>query len=395
MRRPTVMLVAAEASGDALGAGLARALRARLPGARFVGVGGAGMAGEGIESPFDIAQLSIVGVFEGVMAYPRVLRLAHETAKLAKRERPDIAVLIDSWGFTLRVAHRLRRALPDMPIVKYVGPQIWATRPGRARTLAKAVDHLLTIHSFDAPLFEAAGLATTFVGNPVLTRDFSGADPAAARDAVGASPDEPLLLVLPGSRPGEIEQIGPAFDQAVDILLAERPDLKVVVAAAETVADLVKARVAGWRRRVPVIVGEPARLSAMKAANVALACSGTVTTELALAGCPMVVAYRLGPMTAIIARMLIRTKWITLFNIAAQEAVAPELIQEACNGPALAREIALRLDDPELRKRQVAAQNAALDKMGRDVGDPSDRAAEAVIAVLRSRSGLLDGLKAP
>jgi lipid-A-disaccharide synthase len=391
MGGPTVMLVAAEASGDALGAGLARALRARLPGVRFVGVGGAGMAGEGIESPFDIAQLSIVGVFEGVLAYPRVLRLADETVKLARRERPDIAVLIDSWGFTLRVAHRLRRALPDMPIVKYVGPQIWATRPGRARTLAKAVDHLLTIHSFDAPMFEAAGLATTFVGNPVLARDFSGADPATLREAIGASPDEPLLLVLPGSRPGEIERIAPAFDEAVDILLTERPDLKVVVPAAETVVDLVKARVAGWRRRVPVVEGEPARLSSMKAATVALACSGTVTTELALAGCPMVIAYRLGPMTAIIARMLIRTKWITLFNIAAQEAVAPELIQDDCNGPALAREIGLRLDDPALRERQIAAQNAALDKMGRDVGDPSDRAAEAVLAVLRARRRLPDG----
>ncbi len=382
MGDPTIMLVAAEASGDALGAALARALRTRLPDVQFVGVGGAGMAGEGIASPFDISQLSILGVFEGVKAYPRVLRLASATADLARRERPNVAVLIDSWGFTLRVAHRLRRACPGMPIVKYVGPQIWATRPGRARTLARAVDHLLTIHSFDAPLFEAAGLPTTFVGNPVLARDFSRADPAALRRTIGATADDPVLLVLPGSRPGEIRQVMPAFEAAVAILKAARPSLHVVVAAAETVAELVKTRVAGWPNRAHVVEGEPARLSAMRAATVALACSGTVTTELALAGCPMVVAYRLGPMTAIIARLLIRTPWITLFNIAAQTAAAPELIQGDCNGPSLAREIGLRLDDLTLRTRQIEAQSAALDRMGRDIADPSACAADAVIAVL-------------
>lgn len=386
MSAPCVLLVAAEASGDALGAGLARALRARLPGVRFVGVGGAGMAAEGVESPFDIAQLSIVGVFEGVMAYPRVLRLADETARLAAREKPDVAVLIDSWGFTLRVATRLRRALPGMPIIKYVGPQIWATRPGRARTLAKVADRLLTIHAFDAPLFEAAGLATTFVGNPVLARDFSSADPAALRRTISAREDDPILLVLPGSRPGEIRRVMPAFEEAVHILKSKRPTLHVVIPAADTVAAMVKAQAAGWPHRVHVVEGEAARLSAMKAATVALACSGSVTTELALAGCPMVVAYRLGPITYLVAKMLIRTEWITLLNIAANRMVVPEMIQGECNGPALAREIALRLDSADLRARQVADQEAALDIMGREAGDPSARAADAVVEVLRARA---------
>jgi lipid A disaccharide synthetase len=148
-----VMLVAAEASGDTLGAGLARVLRARLgEGVRFVGVGGAKMAEQGVVSPFDIAELSILGLFEGVKAYRRVLRRVDETAALAAHEKPDIAVLIDSWGFTLRVAARLRKQTPDMPLIKYVGPQVWASRPGRAKTLAARVDHLLTIHAFDAAL---------------------------------------------------------------------------------------------------------------------------------------------------------------------------------------------------------------------------------------------------
>jgi lipid-A-disaccharide synthase len=383
----TVMLVAAEASGDDRGAGLARALKRRLgDGVRFVGVGGDRMAAEGVESPFDISEISILGLLEGLMAYPRVVRRADETAALALREKPDVAVLIDSWGFTLRVAQRLRRLAPDLPLVKYVGPQVWATRPGRAKTLARTVDHLLSIHAFDAPWFEAEGLPVTFVGNSALTVDFSDADPGRLRRQIGAGADDHILLVLPGSRPGEIERVLPAFEAAVSILKARRPDLQVVVLAAPTVAETVKARVAGWPHRAHVLEGDAAKRDAMKAATVALACSGTVTTELALAGVPMVVGYRLGPVTHAILKRLIRTKYITLFNIAAQDFVAPELVQDDCNGPALARELALRLDQPEVRARQIAAQYAALDRMGRGGPDPSEAAADAVLEIVRSRA---------
>ena len=388
MNRPlTVMLVAAEASGDDRGAGLARALKRRLgEGVRFVGVGGERMAAEGVESPFDIADLSILGLLEGLMAYPRVVRRADETAALAAREQPDVAVLIDSWGFTLRVAQRLRRLDPKLPLVKYVGPQVWATRPGRAKTLAATVDHLLSIHAFDAPYFEAEGLPVTFVGNSALTLDFSKANAKRLRAQIGAAADDPILLVLPGSRPGEIERVLPAFEDAVRRLKAERPDLHVVIPAAPTVAEMVKARVAGWAFRAHVIEGEAGKLDAMKAATVALACSGTVTTELALAGVAMVVGYRLGAVTYAIAQRLIRTRYITLFNIAAQDFVAPELVQDACNGPSLAREVALRLDDAELRSRQVLAQYAALDRMGRDGPDPSEAAADAVLKIVAART---------
>ena len=383
----TVMLVAAEASGDDRGAQLARALKQRLgDGVRFVGVGGARMAAEGVQSPFDISDLSILGLLEGLLAYPRVVRRADETAALAAREKPDVAVLIDSWGFTLRVAQRLRRVDPKLPIVKYVGPQVWATRPGRAKTLAATVDHLLSIHAFDAPYFEAEGLPVTFVGNSALMLDFSKADPKRLRTQIGAGANDPILLVLPGSRPGEIERVLPAFEDAVRRLKADRPDLHIVIPAAPTVADLVKARVAGWAFRAHVIEDEAGKLDAMKAATLALACSGTVTTELALAGVAMVIGYRLGAVTYAIAQRLIRTKYITLFNIAAQSFVAPELVQGECTGENLAREVALRLDDAELRGRQVLAQYAALDRMGRDGPDPSQAAADAVLKIVGRRS---------
>lgn len=382
----TVMLVAAEASGDDRGAGLARALKERLGDrVRLVGVGGARMAEQGIESPVDIAQLSIFGLVEGLMAYGRVVRLADQTAALAARARPDVAVLIDSWGFTLRVAQRLRRLEAPPALVKYVGPQVWASRPGRAKTAAQAFDHLLTIHAFDAPLFERQGLPTTFVGDSTLAIDFSLADPQRLRGQIGAAPDDPILLVLPGSRPSEIARVLPPFEEAVQILKAQRPNLHVVVPAAPTVAEAVRARVAGWPHRAHVVEGDLAKRDAMRAATVALACSGTVTTELALAGCPMVVAYRLAPATYALLKLLIRTRYVTLFNIAAQAFVAPEMIQDDCNGPALAREVGLRLDDADLRRSQVAAQNAALLKMGRGGPDPNEAAADAVIRILEAR----------
>lgn len=378
-----VMLVAGEASGDDRGAGLAKALRRRLgDDVRFVGVGGERMAEEGVVSPFDISEISILGILEGVLGYSRVMKRVEDTAVLAVREKPDIAILIDSWGFTLRVARRLRKMDPSIPLVKYVGPQVWASRPGRAVTLAGAVDHLLSIHVFDAPYFEKAGLPVTFVGNSALTIDFSAADPEGLKASLGIAPAAPVLLVLPGSRPSEIKRVLPPFLEAIRLLKADRPDLAVIIPAAPTVAASVKEQAAGLAH---VVEGEAAKLSAMKAATVALACSGTVTTEVASAGVPMVVGYALGNVTHAVLKRLIRTPYITLFNIAAQAFVAPELIQDDCNGPALAREIALRLDEPDLRRSQAEAQTAALLKMGRGGPDPSEVAADAVLKVLAAR----------
>lgn len=376
------MLVAVEPSGDELGAALARALRDRRGDAvRFVGVGGPAMAREGIESPFDPADMALVGAFNAILAWPRVRAKARETAALARREHPDVAVLIDAWGFNIRVAQRLRQLDPTLSLVKYVAPQVWATRPGRAKLLARRVDWLLTIHRFDAPYFEREGLQTTFVGNPALKRDFSRADPAALRRELGLSPDEPLLLVLPGSRRGEVKRLMGPFGDAVTRLTADRPGLRVVIAAASGVADDVKARLAGWAVQATVIQGEDRRLSAMRAATAALACSGTVTTELALAGCPMVVGYRLDPLTYAAARLLLRTRYITLINVAAGRFVAQERLQRRCRGDVLAGDLSALLDDPPRRADQIAAQSEALKLMDGGILDPIGAAADAILSV--------------
>ena len=381
-----IMLVAAEASGDALGAGLAQALRARRPDVAFVGVGGHLMAAEGVRSPFDITQLSILGWLEGLRAYGRVKARVAETVALAVRERPDAVVLIDSWGFTIRVARALREVAPGTPLIKYVGPQVWASRPGRAKTLASAVDHLLALYAFDAPWFEREGLPTTVVGSQALHIDMGSADPAVFRAARGIAPDAPLLLVLPGSRPSEVRLMTPVYEAAIRRLKADRPGLEVVVAVAGTVADDVTARVAAWPFRTHVI-SEAEKYAAMKAATVALATSGTVSTELALAGAPMVIAYRFAPLSYAIMKPFFTGKYATLFNHAADEEIARELIQADATPEKVAAEVGRLLRNPDARAAQTRRQTEALDYMGRGGHDPSALAAEAVLKVIAAASG--------
>ena len=388
MSRPLkIMLVAAEASGDALGAGLAGGLRTRLgTDVAFVGVGGPRMAERGIASPFDIAELSIHGWLEGLKAYGLVKRRVADTVALAVAERPDAVVLIDSWGFTIRVAKALRAVLPGVPLIKYVGPQVWASRPGRAKTLAGTVDHLLALYAFDAPWFEREGLATTVVGSQALHVDMSGADPAAFRAAHHIAADGPLLVVLPGSRPSEIRLMTPVYEAAMARLKAACPRLEIAVVAAGTVAADVTARVATWPFRAHV-VGEDEKYAAMRAATVALATSGTVSTELALAGAPMVIAYRFQPLSYAIMKPFFTGKYATLFNHAADEEIACELIQNDATPEKVATEVGRLLDDPEARHQQAERQTAALDLMGREGRDPSEIAADAVLRVIAAERG--------
>ncbi|QYF88287.1 lipid-A-disaccharide synthase [Brevundimonas sp. PAMC22021] len=376
------MLVAAEASGDALGAGLARALKAKLGDQLIlVGVGGPQMAAEGVNSPFDISELAIVGVTEALAAYGRVRRRVREAADLAAQERPDAVVLIDSWGFTFRVARAIRQASPRTPLIKYVGPQVWASRPKRAATLARTVDHLLALYSFDAPWFEHEGLPTTVVGSQALNLNLDAADGAGFRMRYGIGAAAPLLLILPGSRPGEIARMTPVYEQTAVRLKADMPDLQIAVVASAMVAVDVASRVAAWPFRVH-LVDEAEKYDAMKASTAALATSGTVTLEVALAQTPMVIAYRIGAISYAIARRIVTAPFITLFNIAAGREIAPEFIQDAATPERLARALHRLLTDPGAAKSQAEAQTAALEKMGRGTHDPSELAANAVLKVI-------------
>ncbi|MFT4091576.1 MAG: lipid-A-disaccharide synthase [Asticcacaulis sp.] len=379
-----LMIIAAEASGDVLGAGLMRALtrQSSVP-LVFCGVGGQQMRALGVESPFDIAQLSILGMSEGLKAYKRVKARVADTVALAVAEKPDAVVLIDSWGFTLRVAKGIREVMPEVPLIKYVGPQVWATRPGRAKTLAQSVDLLLALHQMDAPYFEAEGLETVVVGNPALNVDFSQADPAAFRQSHGLTPDTKLLLVLPGSRPAEIRRLMPVFTQTLQRLSGIYPDLRFAMPVADTVRDLVQSYLQDVKLPLIITETETEKLSAMQAADVALACSGTVSTELALAGCPMIIAYQVEWLTFFIFKHVSPLKYVTLFNILADKEVAPEFIQKDCSVENLVQALSARLNDKALRAHQTSEQFAALDLMGRGQEPPAELAAQAVIKHLK------------
>jgi len=383
MNTKRIMIVAAEASGDALGAGLIAELRRQAPNAdlTFFGVGGARMAEQGVVSPFDISELSILGLLEAVKAYGRVMKRVRETVVYAQAERPDVVILVDSWGFTLRVANAIRKVMPQVKLIKYVGPQVWAARPGRAKTLAQSVDLLLALHPMDPPFFEAAGLKTVVVGNPALSIDLSDADPVAFRKWIDLD-DNPLLLVLLGSRPSEIKRLSPLFAETIARLSAAHPKLRLVMPVADTVRDLVERRVAEWPVKPLLVYGEADKHSAMQAATLALACSGTVSTELALAGCPMVIAYKVEPLTYWVYRRISTLKHVTMFNIMADKRIAPEFIQDEATVDNLVKAVDERLSDQALRDKQIAEQFASLDAMGRGQRPPAEKAAQAVLSFL-------------
>lgn len=382
-RAPRIFLVAAEPSGDALAGDLIDALRALRPDVQIAGVGGPEMAKRGAVSPFDISELSVFGLFDGLKIINLVHQRAQETADAAKAFGADAVVLIDSWGFMLRAAWKLREALPGVPLIKYVAPQVFAARRERAKVAADTFDHLLAIHPFDAPYFTEHGMDVSFVGNPALERDLSGDGPA-FRARHGVSAEDPLLLVLFGSRMSELTRLFPRFAAAARRLKAERPGLRLVTPLAPSIAaqarEMIKAEPAFDDL---IIVDGEERRDAFHAADVALACSGTVTLELARLGVPTVAAYRLGWLAWAAARFfLMKAKYISLANIAADEMLIPEHVQTQCRGDVLAQSVGALLDDPARRSDISTKLRAVTDHMRGEGGAPARNAAEAVLRLV-------------
>ncbi|MBL4877839.1 MAG: lipid-A-disaccharide synthase, partial [Hyphomonas sp.] len=222
MTAPRIYMVAAEPSGDLMAREVVEDIRKRLPDVHISGIGGSELASVGIKSAIDISPLSILGFFEGLKAYGDVVRLADASAEAIIADKPDVVVLVDSWGFMLRVAQRVRLKAPDIRLVKLVGPQVWATRPGRAKTLASVVDHLLCIHDLEVPFYEPFGLKTTVIGNPAISRHVQG-DAIRFRQTHHIPETEKILLVLPGSRPSEIKRVAPELVEAARKLKSNDP----------------------------------------------------------------------------------------------------------------------------------------------------------------------------
>ena len=365
-----------------MGARLIAALRQRHTGElTFSGVGGKQMAEEGLASLFPIADLSVMGLAEILPRVPLLLRRLRETAAHVKAVRPAALITIDAPGFSFRLAKRL--AGEGIPLIHYVAPQVWAWRPGRARHLVGCIDHLLALLPFEPDFFREYDLPCDFVGHPVIegVAEAPGDGPEfRLRSAIPA--DAPVLVLLPGSRIGEVSRLLPVFADVAARLHAQRPRLHVVVPTVEQVAGVVAAAVAGWPMPSHLVEGNASRADAFAAADVALAASGTVSLELALRCVPTVVAYRTNPFTAVLVRRMLTIPHVALPNILANKAVVPEFLQEDCRPKAIADTLIHLLDDPDQRSRQKKDLAHIAEMLGQGGTLPSLRAADAVLQII-------------
>ena len=376
-----IALVAGEHSGDQLGFKLMQALRAASPTpVSFTGVGGERMAAEGLASLFPLSDIAVMGFVPVIRRLPSLLRHIRETAKAIVAADPDVLVIIDSPDFTHRVAKLVRRQRPTLPIVDYVSPSVWAWRPGRARRMRPYVDHVLALLPFEpAAHARLGGPPCSYVGHPLVER-LAELRPT-PDDSFRRAAKPPLVVVLPGSRRSEISRLTADFGAAIGIIAAEIGALEVVVPAVDHLVDDIQARVKTWPVQPTIVRGEAAKLAAFRRARVALAASGTVTLELALAHVPMVVAYKVAPFETWL-RYVIKVPSIVLPNLILGELAIPELIQEACTPERLAATLLPLIGTAAAR----AAQHQALERLDslmllQTEQSPSQRAAEIILGM--------------
>jgi lipid-A-disaccharide synthase len=378
-----IFLIATEESGDRLGANLMKVLRQRLGDAvRFEGVGGRAMAGQGLTSLFPIEELSIVGLAAVVKQLPKILRLIRQTSDAVTEAAPDLLVIIDSPDFTHRVARRVRARDAAIPIVDYVSPSVWAWRPGRARAMRRYVDHVLALLPFEPEAYiRLHGPPCSYVGHPLVEQIGALRPDVAEQARRDGSP--PVLLVLPGSRRSEIRHHMAVFGETLGRLQAHGARFELILPTMAHLQSAVEEGVKGWPVQPRIVVGEQDKRAAFRIAHAALVKSGTVTLELALAGVPMVAAYRVGNAEAWVLRRAIRTSSIILANLVIGENVVPEFVQENCTPEKLLEPLREILTDSPLRQQQTKAF-ARLDAV-MSTGDqpPSVRAADIVLATMR------------
>ncbi|WIV52152.1 lipid-A-disaccharide synthase [Marivivens sp. LCG002] len=377
-------VIAGEPSGDKLGGALMEGLRLRVPDITFEGVGGAEMSSHGLTSFFPMDELSIMGIAEVLPKYFHLKRRIRQTAEAVLASRPDVLITIDSPDFCLRVAKLVKIMRPDLRCVHYVAPTVWAWRPGRADKMAKVIDHVLALFPFEPPFMQAAGMDCDFVGHPVATEEIATQDEADAfRARIGGT--GPLLLALPGSRRGEVTRLAERFGETVGIVAKQHPDLKVVLPCAAPVAPLVRELTTNWPVTPMLIdpITDPdareTKKAAFRAADVALAASGTVSLELAASGTPMVIAYDMNKVTRFMVKRLLRVDTVTLVNLVAENRTVPEFLGENCIPEGIAAALEKVLLAPEAQRD---AMQLTMERLGAGGPPPGQRAADAILARL-------------
>ena len=381
---PLIFVVAGEASGDNLGGRLLAALKNQTAGnVRFAGVGGPAMMGQGLESLFPMRDLALMGLAEIVPHLPRLIGRLRETVAAVARLKPSVVVTIDSPGFSLRVAERVRRL--GIPTVQYVAPQLWAWHPERGKKLASQIDHLLALLPFEPEFFSQFNVNCTFVGHPIVEFGVDGGNGSAFRTRHGIEPQSPVVVAMPGSRAKEVGRLLPIFGQALRRLRSSHPELTAVVPTVGATADLVEDLTRSWEVRTVVVTDPTEKADLFAGSDVAVTKSGTSTLELALAGVPMVVAYKVSAVTAFLARRLITVDNVAMVNLLAGRAFVPECLQENCRSDVLAEQLGRLLDDEGARSQQRVGLAEAVAALGAGTPPPSERAAGKILRVIENR----------
>ncbi|MBB4866448.1 lipid-A-disaccharide synthase [Pseudomonas nitritireducens] len=375
-RKLRVALVAGEASGDILGSGLMQALKQRHPDIEFIGVGGPRMQAEGLQSHFPMERLAVMGLVEVLGRLRELLRRRKDLVQMLIAARPDVFIGIDAPDFNLTLELKLRRA--GIRTVHYVSPSVWAWRQKRVLKIKQACDLMLALFPFEARFYEEHAVPVRFVGHPLANTIPLEADRAGARERLGLPQDASVVALLPGSRGGEVGKLGALFLDTAQRLLQDRPGLRFVLPCASPERRVqIEEMLAG--RDLPVQLLDGASHEALAACNAVLIASGTATLEALLYKRPMVVAYKVAPMTYRILKRLVKSPYISLPNLLAGRLLVPELIQDAATPEALAATLLPLLDDGSVQTEPFDAIHRALRQ------DASAQAAEAVLALVEKR----------
>ncbi len=379
-----IFLVAAEASGDRLGASLMAALKRKNDAITFRGVGGDAMRGQGLQSLLPMSELSVFGFADVFKGLRRLRARIREIADAIIAKPPAAVILIDSFGLSIRIAERVRRARPDIPIIKYVAPQVWVWRSGRAKAMRPYFDHTLALFPFEPEVHRnLGGPPCTYVGHPALEEVQQMRPNEAERKRREEKP--PLLIVMPGSRRSELRSLMDTFRDAIGSLSVTHGPFELVLPTLPHIEREVREAAAGWPVRPKIVTTEAEKFAAMRGARAAIAASGTATLELALARIPHVGAYRVRWWEAVIGRLLVKVKMALLPNILLNERVVPELLQEDCTAEKIVVAVAPLLEPCEARSRQQEAFER-IDAILATPEPPSDRAA-AIVLELLAKSG--------
>ncbi|PYC48375.1 lipid-A-disaccharide synthase [Litorivita pollutaquae] len=378
-----VFIIAGEASGDKLGAALMQGMKSLQNDVQFQGVGGPLMESNGLQSRFPMDELSVMGIAEILPKYRHLMRRINETAEAVVAAKPDVLITIDSPDFSLRVARRVK-AKSDIRTVHYVAPTVWAWRAGRAAKMAQVIDHVLALFPFEPPYMTEAGMECDFVGHPVVAEPAADTIAAKAFRADHGIGDAPMMLVLPGSRRGEVGRLAPVFGAALGPVMAAHPDMRIVVPTTDNVTEAVRAAVCDWP--VDTVILDPTGMTpeeygtlkraAFKAADMALAASGTVSLELAAADTPMVIAYDMSWLSRVIISRMLKVDTVTLVSLVSETRVIPEFIGKACKPDAIAAGVLDVLAAPDAQR---AAMALTMERLGKGGMAPGERAARAVL----------------